>query len=341
MNLGGIVLSRLTVSSSPHIHSNESVSRIMLDVVLALIPAGIVAALVFGWRVLLVIGTAVLFAVLTEALIQKLTKQPVTINDWSAVITGILLAYNLPPTAPLWLAAIGSIIAIALVKQAFGGLGQNFMNPALAARAILLAAWPVQMTDWLIPGTTILSWDITASATASATAVDALSGATPLAVLSSGAGVEALPSFWDILIGNIGGCIGEVSSLALLIGAIYLLYRRVISWRIPLTYIGTVALLTWVFGGEGLFTGNGIYHIFIGGLILGAFYMATDYSSSPVTPKGQIIMGIGCGILTSVIRLIGGYPEGVSYSILIMNIATPLIDKYTMPRIFGEVKSSV
>jgi len=325
-------MNTLTVSSSPHIRSKESVSRIMLDVVLALIPAGIAAVLVFGWRVVLVIGISVFFAVATEALIQKLTKQPVTINDWSTVVTGILLAYNLPPTAPLWLPAIGSIIAIALVKQAFGGLGQNFMNPALAARAILLAAWPVQMTDWMIPGE---------NAGGAATAVDALSSATPLEILKAGAGDAVLPSLWNAFIGNIGGCIGEVSSLALLLGAVYLLYRRVISWRIPFTYIGTVALLTWMFGGDGgLFTGNGIYHIFVGGLILGAFYMATDYSSSPVTPKGQVIMGVGCGILTAVIRLLGGYPEGVSYSILIMNIATPLIDKYTMPRVFGEVKSN-
>ena len=320
----------LTVSSSPHIRSKESVSRIMLDVVLALIPAAIAAVLIFGWRILLVIGVSVLAAVATEALIQKLTKQPVTINDWSAVVTGVLLAYNLPPTVPLWLPIIGSIIAIALVKQAFGGLGQNFMNPALAARAILLAAWPAQMTSWKIPGID----------SANAAAVDAISTATPLAILKgTEAGVEQIPSLWDAFIGNMGGCIGEVSALALLIGAAYLLYRRVINWRIPFTYIGTVALLTWIFGGEGgLFTGNGIYHIFIGGLILGAFYMATDYSSSPVTPKGQIIMGVGCGILTAVIRLLGGYPEGVSYSILIMNVATPLIDKYTMPRVFGEVK---
>jgi len=312
----------------------------MLDVVLALVPAGIAAMLVFGWRVLLVVGVAVLFAVLTEALIQKLTKQPITINDFSAVVTGVLLAYNLPPNAPLWLPAIGSIIAIALVKQPFGGLGHNFMNPALAARAILLAAWPVQMTNWTIPEIAKVGGNVTTSTTATA-ATDALSGATPLAILKSGAGIEALPSFWNIFIGNIGGCIGEVSSLALLIGAVYLLYRRVINWRIPFTYIGTVALLTWIFGGDGLFTGNGIYHIFVGGLILGAFYMATDYSSSPVTPTGQIIMGVGCGILTAVIRLIGGYPEGVSYSILLMNVATPLIDKYTMPRVFGEVKSNV
>ena len=279
---------------------------------------------IFRGRIVLIIAVSVLTAVATEAIIQKLMKKPVTIRDWSAVVTGVLLAFNLPPAVPLWLPAIGSAIAIALVKQAFGGLGHNFMNPALAARAILLAAWPVHMTAWFQAGT------------------DAISTATPLAILKGLEGsIEQLPSLWEIIIGTPWGCIGETSNLALLLGAAYLLFRRIINWRIPFTFIGTVALLTWIIGPRGLFTGNGIYHIFSGGLILGAFFMATDYSSSPVTPKGQIIMGIGCGILTSIIRIFGGYPEGVSYSILLMNIATPLIDRYTMPRIYGEVKPSV
>ncbi len=316
------MMNHLTVSSSPHIHSDESISRIMLDVVLALVPAIVAAAYFFGGRVLLIIGISVLTAVVTEAIIQKLAKKPVTINDWSAVVTGVLLAFNLSPTVPLWLPMVGSIIAIALVKQVFGGLGHNFMNPALAARAILLAAWPVLMTTWVKPG------------------VDAISTATPLAIMK---GLEVadggMPTLLDIIVGNVGGCIGETSALALLLGAGYLFYRGVINWRIPFTFIGTVAILTWILGPQGLFTGNGIYHIFSGGLILGAFYMATDYSSSPVTPKGQIIMGVGCGIITSIIRLYGGYPEGVSYSILLMNVATPLIDKYTMPNIYGEVKA--
>lgn len=317
-------MNKLIITSSPHVRSNESVSRIMLDVVLALIPAGAISAVFFGVKVLPIILLSVLSAVVTEAFIQKLSKKPITINDWSAVVTGLLLAYNLPPTASWWLPVIGSIIAIALVKHAFGGLGQNFMNPALAARAILLAAWPVQMTSWVQPGR------------------DAVTTATPLAILmeTENAGAQ-LPSLWEAMIGNIGGTIGEVSALALLLGAAYLLYRRVINWRIPFMYLGTVALLTWILGGSELFTGNGIYHLFVGGLILGAFYMATDYSSSPVTPRGQIIMGVGCGILTAVIRLYGGYPEGVSYSILIMNVLTPLIDRYTMPKIFGEAKANV
>lgn len=325
--------STLIVSSSPHIRSEESVSRIMLDVIIALIPAAIVAVINFGWRVALVIGVSVLTAVITEAICQKLMKKPITINDLSAVVTGVLLAYNLPPTIPLWIVVVGAVIAIALVKQIFGGLGQNFMNPALAARAILLAAWPVEMTKWQLP----MNVDALSNATSSAT-----STATPLAILKDGDGVWAtLPSLWDVFIGNVGGSIGEVSAIALLIGAAYLLYRRVINWRIPTAFIGTVALLTWIFGKNGLFTGQWIYHIFVGGLLLGAFFMATDYSTSPVTPKGQIIMGIGCGIITTVIRLVGGYPGGVSYSILIMNIATPLIDRYTRPRVCKEVKANV
>jgi electron transport complex protein RnfD len=312
-------MSLYTVSSSPHIRTNSSIQRIMLDVVLALIPAGLVSVYFYGGNAFLVILLGVLSAVLAEALIQKLQKKPVTINDFSAVVTGMLLAYNLPPTAPWWLPVIGSAIAIALVKHVFGGLGHNFMNPALAARAILLAAWPARMTAWVQPG------------------VDAVSTVTPLAVLKGmeTAGAE-LPSLLDLFIGNMGGTIGEVSKAALLLGAAYLFLRGVISWRIPVTFIATTAILVALLGGEGL--NNTIYHILSGGLILGAFFMATDYSSSPVTPKGQIIMGIGCGLITAVIRIYGGYPEGVSYSILIMNVVSPLIDKLTMPRIFGEVK---
>ncbi|HZK35319.1 MAG TPA: RnfABCDGE type electron transport complex subunit D [Bacillota bacterium] len=323
-------MNKLTVSSSPHISSKGSVSRIMLDVVIALIPAGIASVYFFGLRTLWVISLAIISAVLTEALIQRFTKKPVTINDFSAVVTGLLLAYNLPPTAPWWLPVIGSFIAIALVKQVFGGLGSNFMNPALASRAILLAAWPVHMTTWIIPN------------------VDAVGTATPLETLDYMTGInttisgatevvsDPLPSLFNSFIGNIGGTIGEISTLALLIGAIYLLTRHVISWHIPLTYIATTFILTSLLSGNGL--EGGLYHVILGGLILGAFYMATDYSSSPITAKGKIIMGIGCGVMTSVIRLYGGYPEGVSYSILLMNIATPLIDKFTRPRTFGEVK---
>lgn len=312
---------QLVVSSSPHVRSESSVSGIMLDVVIALVPAVIAAAIFFGIRALFIIGISIATAVFTEALIQYLMKKPVTINDWSAVVTGLLLAFNLPPTAPWWLVVIGSAFAIAIVKQLFGGLGYNFLNPALAARAFLLASWPVRMTAWVQPG------------------ADAVTTATPLAILKGTEAAGQLPSLMNMFVGNIGGTIGETSALALLIGAAYLLYKRVINWRIPFIYIATVGVLTWILGPDGAFTGQPLYHILGGGLILGAFFMATDYVTSPVTPLGQIIMGLGCGIITVVIRLYGGYPEGVSYSILFMNVAAPLIERYTVPKKFGEVKS--
>lgn len=310
---------KLIVSSSPHIRSQESIDKIMRDVVIALLPAMIASIYYFRFGAIKVLVFAILGAVITEAIIQKIMKKPVTINDWSAVVTGILLAFNIPASAPWWLPLIGSIFAITIVKQIFGGLGHNFMNPALAARAMLLASWPVQMTSWVKPG------------------ADAVSTATPLAILGGEADPgTVLPSIADLLIGKTGGCIGETSALFLIIGGIYLVYRKVITPRIPLVYIGTVAVLSLVFGGFDI--SYMIYQIFSGGLILGAIYMATDYASSPVTPKGQIIFALGCGIITSVIRFYGGYPEGVSYSILFMNVAAPIIDRYTNPRVFGEVK---
>ncbi|MBP2070596.1 RnfABCDGE type electron transport complex subunit D [Thermoanaerobacterium butyriciformans] len=310
---------KLYVTSSPHFRSEDSVERIMLDVVIALMPALIAGIIIFGIRALFITVLCVAFSVATEAVIQILTHKDVTINDFSAVVTGILLAFNLPVSVPWWIAAIGSIFAIAIVKQVFGGLGHNFMNPALAARAFLLASWPVPMSHFT---------------------VDGIASATPLAIIKGTEASGNLPSLFNMFIGLKGGVIGEVSIFALLIGAVYLLIRRVITLRIPLSYILTVAVLTWVLGKNGLFTGDPLYHIMAGGLILGAFFMATDYTTSPVTPKGQIIFGIGCGIFTSIIRLYGGYPEGVSYSILLMNIATPIIDKYTAPKVFGEVKTS-
>lgn len=309
----------LIASSSPHLRSNETINRVMLDVIIALLPAALGSVWFFGFSAFKLIVLAVGTAIAVEALCQKLMKRPVTISDLSAVVTGLLLAFNIPASAPWWIPVIGSAFAIIIVKQLFGGLGHNFMNPALAARAMLLASWPVIMTNWVAPG------------------ADAVSTATPLAILSGEAADATLPALTDVIFGNIGGSLGETSAILLILGGIYLLYRRVINWRIPFTYIGTVAVLTLVFG-VGL--NDMIYHVFAGGLILGAFYMATDYSSSPVTPLGQIIFGIGCGLITVVIRLKGGYPEGVSYSILLMNLAAPLIDKYTGPRVFGEVKQN-
>jgi Na+-translocating ferredoxin:NAD+ oxidoreductase subunit D len=313
--------SRFLVSSSPHIRSGESTKRIMMDVTIALLPALFAGIWFFGLRALLLTIVAVVFAVASEIAMQKIMKRPVTAGDFSAVVTGLLIAFNVPATLPLWMVAIGSIFAIVIVKQCFGGVGHNFVNPALAARAVLLASWPVDMTSWVQPG------------------VDVVTTATPLAIIKGTEAVnQALPSLMDLFIGNVGGCIGETSALALLIGGLYLLYRRVINYRIPVVYISTVGVLAFVFSGFNL--SYVPFHILAGGLLLGAIFMATDYSSSPMTAKGQVIFAIGCGLLTAVIRFYGGYPEGVSYSILLMNITTPLIDRFTLPRKFGGVKKS-
>lgn len=308
---------RLSVSSSPHIRSSETTQSIMRDVTIALAPAAAFGVYNFGMRALIILVVSILTAVVTEAACQKLRKQPVTISDFSAIVTGLLLAMNLPSSVPYWIPVVGSAFAIAVVKQAFGGLGHNFINPALAARALLVASWPVQMTTWPSIGS------------------DATTSATVLGILKEGTG-ESIPSFVDLLLGRMGGCIGETSALLLLLGGIYLIYRGVISIKIPGLYIGTVAVLTLIVTG---FDFNlTLIHILSGGLILGAFFMATDYASSPITPKGQIIYAVGMGLLTVVIRFYGGYPEGVSYSILLMNVAAPLIDKYSKPRVFGGAK---
>ncbi|NMB08706.1 MAG: RnfABCDGE type electron transport complex subunit D [Tissierellia bacterium] len=326
----------LIVSSSPHIRSNESIQRIMLDVIIALTPAMIGSVYFFGLNALKLILISVASSVFFEAIIQKLFKRPITINDLSAVITGILLAFNLPASAPWWLPIAGSAFAIIIVKQFFGGLGSNFMNPALAARAMLLTSWPTHMSTF-----TGTRPDVVASATPLAImkygmGTDGAASATVEAVSSASeaAGAE-LPQLIDMFIGNVPGAIGETSALLLLIGAAYLIIRQVIDWKIPVFYIGTTFIMLILLGVEMEFIP---YHLLGGGLILGAFYMATDYSSSPVTPLGRIIFGIGAGILTAIIRVKGGYPEGVSYSILLMNVATPLIEKLTSPKVFGEVK---
>ncbi|BEP29938.1 RnfABCDGE type electron transport complex subunit D [Helicovermis profundi] len=307
------------VSSSPHIRSKQTVSNIMRDVVIALLPATFAGVYYFGLPALVLILLSVGSAVATEFIVQKyLRKQKATIKDWSAVVTGMLLAFNIPSTAPWWLVVVGSAFAIAIVKQAFGGLGHNFMNPALAARAMLMASWPVEMTNWV-----------------STRLADSVAGPTPLGIIGEKLSV-ALPSMTDVIIGNVGGCIGETSVVAILIGAAYLIYRGVISIRIPAAYIGTVFILAFFFTGFDLYMST--YNLFIGGLMLGAFFMATDYSSSPSNPKGQIIFGIGCGVIATVIRFYGGYPEGVSYSIILMNVASPLIEKYSSSRVFGGAK---
>ena len=299
--------SMYTLSSSPHIRSKDSVQSIMRDVIIALLPAAIAGVYFFKLQALLVILTAVISCVAAEYIWEKATGRDISIGDLSAVVTGMLLAFNVPPTLPLWMIVIGSFFTIIVVKQFFGGIGQNIVNPALAGRAFLLASWPVAMTTWTVDGVTT---------------------ATPLAMLKGAPG--------DFL-GHIGGCIGETSALALLIGFAYLLYRRIITWHIPVTYVATVFILTTIIGRNGFMSGNAIYEIFVGGLMLGSI-MATDYTTSPMTKKGQVIFAIGCGLITTVIRIFGGYPEGVSYSILLMNLCVPLIDKFVTPRVFGEVK---
>ncbi len=326
----------LIVSSSPHIRSNESIQRIMLDVIIALVPAMIGSVYFFGLNALKLILISVASSVFFEAITQKFFHKEITINDLSAVITGILLAFNLPATAPWWIPVAGSAFAIIIVKQFFGGLGSNFMNPALAARAMLLVSWPTHMStftgtrpDVMTSATplAIMKYGMGADGAASAT-VEAVSSA------SEAAGVE-LPQLIDMFIGNIPGAIGETSALLLLIGAAYLIIRQVIDWKVPVFYIGTTFIMLVLLGVEMELIP---YHLLGGGLILGAFYMATDYASTPVTPMGRIIFGIGAGFLTAIIRVKGGYPEGVSYSILLMNVATPLIERLTNPKVFGEVK---
>ncbi len=309
---------KLLITSSPHIKSTRTVQGIMLDVVIALIPAAIAGVVLFGFRSLLVILASVASAVASEAVYQIAVKREVTINDFSAVITGLLLALTLPPNVPVWIPVIGSAFAIVIVKQVFGGLGANFVNPALAARAFLLAAWPLHMTqDWLNPR-----------------AYDAVTSATPLVAFNS-TGQTAL-TFKQLFLGQRLGSLGETCILALLIGGLYLIVRDVIDYRIPLGYLGTLAIGTWVFGKPGaFFQGDGLSAMLLGGAFIGSFFMATDYVTSPVTPRGRLYMGIGAGIITLIIRLWGGYPEGVTYAILFMNLVTPLIDRYVVPRYYG------
>jgi electron transport complex protein RnfD len=291
----------------------------MRDVLIALIPALLVSLYFFGLPAAMVIATCVIVAVLSEIVAQKIMKRDVTVNDYSAVITGLLLAFCLPPALPLWMAAVGTIAAVIIGKQLFGGLGNNIFNPALVGRAFLLASWPLAMTTWTAP-------------------LDTITTATPMGLLKE-ASAQHLPSISQLFVGNVGGSIGETSAIALIIGGLYLLYKGHIGWRIPFTYIGTVFVLTSIFGAvQGLGIWYPLYHLFGGGLLLGAFFMATDWVSSPITQRGRIIFGIGCGLLTVLIRLKGGYPEGVCYSILLMNVVTPLIDRYTKGRIFGGVK---
>ena len=311
-------MANFVVSGTPHVRSKESIQSIMRDVIIALVPATAAGIYYFGINALILVIAAIVSAVAFEAICQKVMKKPVTVSDLSAVVTGLLLAMNLPAAAPVWVAIVGSAFAIIFGKQLFGGLGQNFINPALAGRAFLLASYPTEMTTWSVPNGLEVA--------------DAATYATPLAQLKAGY-LDA--SLGELMLGQCGGTIGETCAIALIIGGVYLLYKHVISWKIPVIYIATVAILFAVVGRHGV--RMPLQEIMAGGVMLGGIFMATDYASSPVTPKGQIIFAVGAGLITYLIRTFGGYPEGVSYSILIMNCAVPLIERFTEPTIFGAL----
>ena len=320
---------KLTVSASPHMRSKETTTGIMLDVIIALIPALVMCVVYFGLRALVLTAVCVVSCVAFEYISRVVMKRNNTIGDLSAVVTGLILAFNLPATLPFWMAVIGSLIAIVVVKQMFGGIGQNFVNPAMTARIILMTSFPTAMAKWVVPFTDTWSADAVTSATPMAT----LATLKPLDV---SAAADALPSLTDMLIGKHGGSMGEVCSIALIIGGLYLIARKVISPIIPFTFIGTVAVFMFLIGkGNMDFVA---YELLGGGLMLGAFFMATDYSTSPINKKGKIIFGIGCGLITSLIRIFGSLPEGVSFSIILMNILVPHIENMTTPKPFGAVK---
>lgn len=304
-------MNRLIVSPSPHDENYTKTSEIMFNVCMALIPALAVGCYIFGWRSLLLTAVCVGSSVLFEFLCRKLMKRENTVGDLSAVVTGFILALNLPVTLPLWIAVTGSFVAIVIVKQLFGGLGQNFANPAITARIVLMVSFPSAMTNWVNP----FYWRNP----------DAVTSATPLAL---GEG-DTLPSYLDLFLGNVGGCIGETCALALLIGGIYLAVRKIINLAAPVSFIGSLAVLSLIAGDDPL------YQILAGGVFLGAFFMATDYATTPITTKGKIVFGLGCGIITFVIRHFGSFPEGVSFSILLMNILTPYIEQLTRTKVFG------
>ena len=320
---------KLIASSSPHIRTNEDTRSIMLDVIIALMPALVMGVYVFGWRALTVTLVSVASCVVWEWLYRKVMKKSSSIGDLSAVVTGILLAFVCPVQIPYWMIIIGAFFSIVLVKQLYGGIGCNFLNPALAGRAILLASYATAMTTWTLPSSKLDT---------------VVSTATPLAIMKEGTvekftELTANYSVADMFIGRVGGSLGEVSALALLLGGAWLLIRKVISWHTPVAFIGTVAILTLISAPAGIDNVQYmLYNVFGGGLMLGAIFMATDYATSPVTKPGQLIFGIGCGLITCFIRRFGSYPEGVCYSILIMNCTTWLLDKYIRPTIYGAVK---
>ena len=318
-------MEKLLVTPSPHISHQDTSRGIMADVLIALLPAAVGGCFIFGWRPILVMLTCIVTAVLAEYLCCKIMKRPVSVGDLSAVVTGLILALNLPPAIPLWIAAIGSLVAIVVVKEMFGGLGHNLANTAITARIVMLVSFPAYMSTWTAPlGSTS---EIVSSATSPGETVDIMTSATPLSHTALEGGYY---SYKQLLMGQIPGCIGETFSLLIILGGLYLILRRVITPTIPLSFVGTVALLSFLAGDDPL------YMILSGGLLFGAFFMATDYVTSPTGWKGQLIFGVGCGLITFVIRKFGSLPEGVSYAILIMNLFVYYIDKITLPKAFGE-----
>lgn len=320
----------LTVSASPHIRSSQTTTSVMVTVIIALLPALIWGIYIYGFRSLITVLLSTLTCVLSEFLYQKLMKKPITISDMSAAVTGVILAFNLPPSIPYYLVIVGAVFSIVVVKQLFGGIGKNFLNPALAGRVFLFMAWSKPMTTFTAPGwLPIFGSD-----------ADVVASATPLAALKakdlSTVGVDIVQAF----IGQKAGCIGEISCLLLLCGGVLLLARKVITWHIPVSFIATVAALTYLFSPDSVDAVSFmLYSIFSGGLFLGAIYMATDYATSPVSPTGRIVFGIGCGAITVFIRFFAGFNEGVSFAILVMNLLVWYIDKYTRPRPFGKIKT--
>ena len=312
-------MDKLIVSSSPHFNGKKTTQNIMLDVIIGLCPAAIASVIIFGPKALLIIAVCILSCVLSEYLSRKAMKRPQTVGDLSAVVTGLLLALNLPVTINPLIADFGGVVAIVVVKQMFGGIGQNFVNPALTARIVLMNSFPARMTHW------VGAFDYSATA-------DAVTTATPLSGLMYVDSPSSAPDYLQLLLGTHGGCLGETCALAILLGGLYLIMRKVISPVIPVTYLCTVAVLSAVLGRDPLFD------LLAGGLMLGAFFMATDYTTSPLYFGARIVFAIGCGLLTVIIREFGSLPEGVSYSIVLMNIITPLIERYVKPRAFGKPK---
>ena len=314
---------KLIISPSPHIHGGDSIQKNMYGVLVALIPAFLVSLYYFGLGALIVTAASVVSCVIIEYLIQKfLMKKEPTVWDGSAILTGMLLAFNLPSNLPVWIIIIGALAAIGIGKMSFGGLGKNIFNPALVGRVFLLISFPAQMTTWPVPEPMSMHY------------TDGQTGATVLSLINEG--VNTLPSYTDMLLGNMGGSLGEVGAIALLLGLVYMLIRRIITWHIPVAIIGTVAIFTSIMHGVAPYTyANPMIHLLSGGLLLGAIFMATDYTTSPMSKAGMLVYGAGIGILTTVIRLFGSYPEGVSFAILIMNAFTPLINNYIKPKHFG------